>query len=77
MQRISITIPEDIAILFNKKVAKGERSNFIARALKEALLKEGKWQSFEAVRDFKPFEVSKDSTEVLAEIRNKIQKPLN
>ena len=73
MQRISITLPEKIAELFYAKVTKGDRSKFIANAIKEALNKEEKWQAYQSLVNFKPFDVSEESTEVLRKIRKSRQ----
>ncbi len=71
MQRISVTLPEDVVKRFHAKVAKGERSKFIKNAIEEALQKEEKWKAFQSLKQFKPFVVSRNSTEVLREIREK------
>lgn len=73
MQRISVTLPEDVAELFYTKVAKGNRSKFIADAIKKALSKEEKLLAFQSLVNFAPFDVSKESTEVLREIRKSRQ----
>ena len=71
MQRISVTLPDEIIDRFYKKVGKGGRSKFIAKALEDALKKEEKLKAFQSLVQFKPFSVSRDSTEVLREIRNR------
>ncbi|MBF0287446.1 MAG: hypothetical protein HQM14_06475 [SAR324 cluster bacterium] len=71
MQRISVTLPDDVVQRFHAKVEKGERSKFITNAIKEALQKEEKWKAFQSLTQFKPFAVFRDSTEVLREIREK------
>ena len=76
MQRISVTLPEDLAEVFYTKVAKGERSKFITNAIKEALNKEEKWQAFQSLKNFTPFNVSSDSTEMLRKIRDTRQEEL-
>ena len=69
MQRISITLPDDIAEIINVKVSKGERSKFIADALKEALHKKERMIAYDALENFTPFKTNEDSTEVLRKIR--------
>lgn len=71
MQRISVTLPDKIAELFHHKVAKGERSQFVSRAIEDALNKDNMRQAYQALEVFKPYLVVRESVNVLADIRQK------
>ena len=69
MQRISITLPDELIVLLNEKVEKGTRSSFITQAITEALKKEEKWEAYQALENLTPFDVEQDSSIVLNNIR--------
>jgi metal-responsive CopG/Arc/MetJ family transcriptional regulator len=70
MQRITVTLPDELARQFSDTVDKGERSRFVADALTEALAKKERQKAFHALKAFQPFRVQENSVEVLRSIRN-------
>ena len=76
MYRLSITIPKEVAHQFHEKVKKGDRSQFISKAILDALERQDRQEAIEAIKNFKPFETDRDSTQVLAEIRQDGVTPL-
>ena len=69
MQRISVTLPDKIAETLHHKVSKGERSQFVARAIEDALNKDKKRVAYQVLEDFVPYDVDQSSVDVLRDIR--------
>ncbi|MGK5092377.1 hypothetical protein WDW89_10255 [Deltaproteobacteria bacterium TL4] len=76
MYRLSITVPKDVANRFHEKVKRGERSQFISKAILTALEMQDRFEALEALNNFKTFKVEDDSVEVLRSIRNNSFKDL-
>lgn len=74
MQRISVTLPDEVVDVFYTKIEKGHRSKFIADAIRAALHKEEKLQAYQSLANFTPFTIEEDSTEGLRQIRENRQK---
>lgn len=72
MQRLSVTLPDPVVLQLARKVAKGERSHFVANAIVMALEQEKRRSAFERLKQFTPFTVRKNSTEVLRKIRESL-----
>ncbi len=71
MQRISITIDDDLKTELDAIAAKGERAAFISQAIQKAVNDWHKQQALQEILNFKPFKVKQDSVEVLHELREK------
>jgi len=71
MQRISVTLPDNIAESFYFKISKGDRSRFVAAAIESALNKDNKRQAYQVLEDYVPYQVERNSVDVLRDIRQK------
>ena len=69
MQRISITIDDDLKTELDTIAAKGERAAFISQAIQKAVNDWHKQQALKKILNFKPFKVNQDSVDVLHELR--------
>lgn len=69
MERVSITLPDPLTRRFYAKIEKGQRSQFIAEALQEALNRMEKWQAFVELKNFSPVKVPENSVKILQKIR--------
>ncbi len=70
MQRISVTLPDDLAKTFYQEISKGERSQFVIQAIADSLRRGKKRHAFESLKQFKPFSTDQDSTDILSKIRD-------
>ena len=70
MQRISITIEDDLKIELDNIAAKGERAGFISQAIQKAIDDWHKQQALKAILNFKPYKINRDSVDVLREVRD-------
>jgi len=69
MQRISITIDDDLKDELDSIAAKGERAAFISQAIKKAVDDWHKQKALEKILAFKPYKIDRDSVDVLHEAR--------
>lgn len=72
MQRMSVTLPDPVVLQLARKVAKGERSHFVANAIIMALEQEKRRIAFDQLKQFTPFTVQENSTQVLRRIRESL-----
>lgn len=70
MQRISITIEDDLKAELDNIAAKGERAAFISQAIQKASDDWHKQQALKKILNFKPYKINRDSVEVLREVRD-------
>ncbi|SCN47083.1 hypothetical protein BAZMOX_12464_2 [methanotrophic endosymbiont of Bathymodiolus azoricus (Menez Gwen)] len=70
MQRISITIEDDLKAELDNIAAKGERAAFISQAIQKAIDDWHKQQALKKILNFKPYKINRDSVEVLREVRD-------
>lgn len=69
MQRLSITIDDEIKHKLDAITPKGGRAAFISRAIEKAIEEWHKQQALEKILAFKPYKIDLDSVEVLREVR--------
>lgn len=69
MQKLSVSIPDDLRHLLYERVPKGKRAGFVSNAIAEALAKQERLAAFQELEEFEPFDVERDSVEVLREVR--------
>jgi metal-responsive CopG/Arc/MetJ family transcriptional regulator len=69
MQRLSITIADQLKTELDNIAAKGERAAFINQAIQKAVDEWHKQKALEKILNFKPYKINQDSVEVLREIR--------
>lgn len=69
MERLSITLEDDLKQLLNTQVPKGERARFVANAIRFALEDKKKRQALDYLLALPAYPSQQDSTEVLRDIR--------
>lgn len=69
MQRISITIDDQLKTELDTIAAKGERAAFISQAIQKAVDEWHKQQALDKILNFKPYKINQDSVQVLREVR--------
>lgn len=69
MQRISITIDDDLKKELDAIAVRGERAGFISQAIQKAVDDWHKQQALKKLLNFEPYKVNQDSVEVLHELR--------
>ena len=70
MQRISITIEDNLKTELDNIAGKGERAAFISQAIQKAIDDWHKQQALRKILNFKPYTINRDSVEVLREVRD-------
>ncbi|SHE23765.1 hypothetical protein [methanotrophic endosymbiont of Bathymodiolus puteoserpentis (Logatchev)] len=70
MQRISITIEDDLKAELDNIAVKGERAAFINQAIQKAIDDWHKQQALKKILNFKPYKINRYSVEVLREVRD-------
>lgn len=69
MQRMSITINDDLKRHLDKVAPKGERAAFVSKAIKSAIEDWHKQQALDKILSFKPYSIDQNSTDLLREVR--------
>lgn len=69
MERISITLEDDLKFELNTQIPKGERARFVANAIRYALEQNKRQQALDYLLSFKPYKGHKDSAETIRDIR--------
>ncbi|MCD2449005.1 hypothetical protein GO003_001160 [Methylicorpusculum oleiharenae] len=69
MQRISITIEDQLKAELDHITGKGERAAFISQAIQKAVDDWHRQQALKKILDFKPYKIDRDSVDVLREVR--------
>ena len=69
MQRLSITIEDQLKAVLNHIAGKGKRAAFISRAIQKAVDDWHRKQALKRILDFKPYKIDQDLVEILREVR--------
>jgi metal-responsive CopG/Arc/MetJ family transcriptional regulator len=69
MERLSITLEDELKQQLDTQVPKGERARFVANAIRNALEEKKKQQALDYLLAFETYSSHQDSTEILQEIR--------
>ncbi|MEZ5536015.1 MAG: hypothetical protein R3F02_10365 [Thiolinea sp.] len=69
MERLSITLEDDLKHQLDTQVPKGERARFVANAIRHALEEKKRKQALDYLLAFKTYPSPKDSSKILQEIR--------
>ncbi len=77
MQKLTISLPDDVANSLTFFVKKGKKSDFVAGAIREKLRAEAKRQAYKEVAKLHPVKIKQDSIEVLRKIREERSEDLN
>lgn len=70
MQRISITIDDDLKCKLEDAIPKGERAAFVSRAIEKELIAQEKQKAIDLLSNFKRYKVDKSSVDIVREIRS-------
>lgn len=69
MERLSVTLEDELKQQLDTQIPKGERARFVANAIKHALEEKKKQQALDYLLAFKSHSSQQNSTEILQEIR--------
>ncbi len=70
MQRISITIDDNLKHKLDDTVPKGERAAFVSKAIEKELIAREKQEAIDYLLNFKRYKVDKPSVEIVREMRS-------
>ena len=69
MQRMSITIDDDLKHHLDKIAPKGERAAFVGKAIKSAIEDWHKQRALDKILNFEPYSINQSSTDLLRKVR--------